>query len=215
MTRYTKPTSNCNVLSGGNPTHNSQMDLIAEHDNVNEHLLIRYNGGDKCSGDKLFEPTLELLCDSSVLYAVESVDEASDICRPKLTIRSSAGCKKASLNAFWSWIEQNKWAMFTFFIVVGAFVCFLGRKLFRPMLFLVGMILTASLILLLFYSTFLKSTTKAWVGWLVLAGSVLLGIVVGVIFMKLVKLGAFALAAWGGFSGALLIYNAFLYHMNS
>lgn len=29
------------------------------------------------------------------------------------------------------------------------------------------------------------------------------------------KLGAFALAGWGGFSAALLIYNAFLYHMNS
>jgi hypothetical protein len=105
--------------------------------------------------------------------------------------------------------------MFVFFLAIGGFVCFLGRKLFRPVLFIVGMLLTVSIVLLLFYSTFLASTTKVWVGWLVLVGSILLGLVVGTIFTKLVKLGAFALAGWGGFSGALLIYNAFLYHMNS
>jgi hypothetical protein len=119
------------------------------------------------------------------------------------------------LNALWSWFSSNKWAMFVFFLAIGGFVCFLGRKLFRPVLFIVGMLLTVSIVLLLFYSTFLASTTKVWVGWLVLVGSILLGLVVGTIFTKLVKLGAFALAGWGGFSGALLIYNAFLYHMNS
>lgn len=33
--------------------------------------------------------------------------------------------------------------------------------------------------------------------------------------MKIVHLGAFCLAAWGGFSLGIILYNAFLYKMNS
>jgi len=67
----------------------------------------------------------------------------------------------------------------------------------------------------IFYSTFLSSDSAAWVGWVILLCSVLLGLFVGAMFVKVIKLGAFAVSAWGGFSLALLIYNAFLYKINS
>jgi hypothetical protein len=63
----------------------------------------------------------------------------------------------------------------------------------------------------IFYSTFLDDSDEQWVGWVVLGVSVLLGLIVGCIAIKIVKLGAFLLAAWGGFSLALLLYNTFLY----
>lgn len=112
-------------------------------------------------------------------------------------------------------MKNNRWPMFAIFLVIGTFVCFLGRKLFRPMLFIAGLLLSIAIIWLLFYSTFLDSNTKAWVGWLVLAGSAVLGVIVGVILVKFERVGALILAGWGGFSLALLIYNAFLYHMDS
>jgi MFS family permease len=105
--------------------------------------------------------------------------------------------------------------MFALFLVLGGFVCLFGRKLFKPVLFITGVLITTSLVLLIFYSTFLKSNTKAWVGWVVLVCSVLLGLCVGGLFVKLSKLGAFILAGWGGFTLGLLIYNAFLYKINS
>ena len=105
--------------------------------------------------------------------------------------------------------------MFVIFLVIGSIVCFLGRKLFKPVLFIAGVLLSVCVIWLLFYSTFLKENTHAWVGWVVLVCAILFGLLIGAIFVKLAKLGAFCLAAWGGFSLGLLIYNAFLYHINS
>lgn len=105
--------------------------------------------------------------------------------------------------------------MFALFLVVGTVTCFMGRTLFKPVIFIVGVIMATSLIMLISYSTFLSDNDKTWVGWVVLAVAVLLGLLLGYLFIKFIKLGAFALAAWGGFSFALLIYNAFLYKMDS
>jgi hypothetical protein len=101
--------------------------------------------------------------------------------------------------------------MFALAVAIGFFVCFFGLKLYKPIFFLAGVIVTVGVILLLFYSTFLKSTTEDWVPWVVLACSALLGLLVGFILMKISKLGAFFLAGWGGFCLALLIWNTFLY----
>jgi len=101
--------------------------------------------------------------------------------------------------------------MFTFAIIIGIFLTFFGLKLWKPVFFLVGIVATMGIVILVFYSTFLKSTTENWVPWVVLAGSFLLGLLVGFIFMKVSKLGAFVLAGWGGYSLALLIWDSFLY----
>jgi len=101
--------------------------------------------------------------------------------------------------------------MFAIGLVIGFVLCFFGRKLWKPLFFLAGVLLTVAIVLIIFYTTFLNSKTETWVGWTVIAGSVLLGLVVGFIFMKVSKLGAFVLAAWGGFCLGLLIWNSFLY----
>lgn len=105
--------------------------------------------------------------------------------------------------------------MFAVFLGFGIVICFFGRTLFKPVLFLTGLIMSCSLVMLLFYSTFLKDNTKAWVGWTVLAVSAILGLLLGWLFVKVARLGAFCLAAWGGYAFSLLIYNAFLYKMDS
>lgn len=105
--------------------------------------------------------------------------------------------------------------MFVIFLLGGLIITFFGRKLFKPVLFVTGIIMATSLVMLIFYSTFLKSDTKVWVGWVVLVSSLLLGCLLGYVFVKIVRLGAFCLAAWGGFSVGLLLFNAFAYKMNS
>lgn len=105
--------------------------------------------------------------------------------------------------------------MFVVFLIIGTVVCFLGRTLFKPVIFIAGVLLTVSLVWIIFYSTFLNENTKSWVGWVVLAGSIIVGLIIGCVFIKIVKLGAFILGAWGGFTLSLLIYNSFLYKMNS
>lgn len=101
------------------------------------------------------------------------------------------------------------------FILVGLFVCFLGRVLFKPILFIAGIFLGVGLTWLICYATFLDDNDKQWVFWLVLAISLIIGLLIGFLLFKLAKVGAFLIAGWGGFSLGLLTYNAFMYKVDS
>jgi hypothetical protein len=105
--------------------------------------------------------------------------------------------------------------MFVVFLALGFLICFFGRRLFKPVIFIAGIIATVCLVWLIFYSTFLSSSTKSWVGWVVLAVSIGGGILVGFLFIKFIKVGVFVLAGFGGYTLGLLLYNAVLYKMDS
>ena len=94
-------------------------------------------------------------------------------------------------------------------------ICFFGRLLFKPVIFISGIIATVCLVWLIFYSTFLSSSTKSWVGWVVLAVSIVVGLLVGFLFVKFIKVGVFVLSGFGGYTLGLLLYNAFLYKIDS
>ena len=78
-----------------------------------------------------------------------------------------------------------------------------------------GVVEASFLIMLICYSTFASEKTEVWIGWVIIAVSAVVGVSIGFIFIKYQKVGAFCLSAWGGFSFGLLIYNAFLYYINS
>jgi hypothetical protein len=102
------------------------------------------------------------------------------------------------------------------FVVLGLLINLTGRKLFKVIVFIAGVLLVVCAALLIFYTTFLKSNTDAWVGWVVLGGSILVGLLLGCLFVKIIKLGAFVIAAWGGFALGLLLYEALpLYKIDS
>ena len=100
-------------------------------------------------------------------------------------------------------------------IAIGLAVCFFGRIFFKITVFTATTLLVAAGILLLFYSTFLKSTTQDWVAWTVLACAVLIGLVAGFFMMKLERVGAAILAGWGGFMVGALINEMALYKVGS
>lgn len=87
--------------------------------------------------------------------------------------------------------------------------------MFKPAIFLIGWVGFTFLVMLVFYSAFLSNTTETWVGWLVLAGAVIIGAFVGLLLAKLTKLGVAVLGAWGGACLGLVLWSAFLYKINS
>mmetsp|Transcript_1530 Transcript_1530/g.1036 ORF Transcript_1530/g.1036 Transcript_1530/m.1036 type:complete len:213 (-) Transcript_1530:36-674(-) len=101
--------------------------------------------------------------------------------------------------------------MFGLALALGLFICFFGLKLYEPIFFIGGCLATIFVIILLFYSTFLKSSTQQWVVWTVLACSLLIGLLVGYIVKKISVLGAAVLGFLGGYAVALLLWNTFLY----
>lgn len=100
-------------------------------------------------------------------------------------------------------------------IGLGFFINFFGRKLFKPVIFLLGMLAFVAVSLLFFYSIFFNQNTKSYVGWIVLGCSTAVGILVGILLAKLSKLGVAVLAGWGGICLFLIVWSAFLYTVHS
>lgn len=93
-------------------------------------------------------------------------------------------------------------------------LCFAGRAMLVPTLFITGVLIASFLVVFIFYSTFLKANMEKWVGYAVIGGAVVAGLILGWVLTKFQKVGAFALAAWGGFSLGLIVYNAFTYKIS-
>jgi hypothetical protein len=108
-------------------------------------------------------------------------------------------------------MTQYAWVFGILSIIGGVFFTYFGRKLFMAALFLIGLVMTVFLILLVFYSTFLKANTEQWVAWVVLVVATLMGLGVGFLFTKLVRFGAAILAGWGGFILGMLVNEMWLY----
>lgn len=87
----------------------------------------------------------------------------------------------------------------------------LGRKLWVVAIFLISAFLTMAIILLVFYTTFLKNTTADWVGWTVLGCSIIFGVILGLVMTKLQRVGAAIIAGWGGFVLGILLNESVLY----
>ena len=135
----------------------------------------------------------------------------------RITANSITACKVDQVNGFFIWVDVNKWFIFPVFLILGAVLCFAGKYYLRYLIFLAGVIEGSFLIILIFYSTVASTNgrDKEFAGWAILICSVLIGLGVGFILMKYEKFGGFCLVAWGGFSTGLLIYNAFLYKIDS
>ena len=100
-------------------------------------------------------------------------------------------------------------------ILVGLFLGLLGRKLWVIAIFLLAAFITVAVILFVFYTTFLKSTTADWVGWTVLACSIIFGVILGLTMTRFARPGAAVIAAWGGFVLGLILNEAVLYLVTS
>lgn len=81
--------------------------------------------------------------------------------------------------------------------------------------FLIGATATVCGIMVLFYSTFLKTSTAVWVGWVVLSCSILLGLGIGFLCTKMLRGAAAVIAGYGGFMLGVVINESWLYIYHS
>ena len=132
-----------------------------------------------------------------------------------MSFSSKDVCPSYTLNALWEFLEKYQEIWGAIFILGGIFLCFFGRKLFAVAIFMICAFATTFLILLFFYALFLEDDTADWVGWTVLISAGIVGLIVGVIMIKLQRVGAAILAGWGGFMLGLLINETVLYKAKS
>lgn len=174
-----------------------------------------YTGPAPAAPAKAVTFNVGLLCDASIDIDASEIGDlvlvAGSTTDYQTTLKGDLACDVYSLNAFFEFVNEYNWLFAIILMVIGIPFCFGGRKLFSCIVFVVGILITVSVIMLIFYSTFLKSDTEYWVGWVVLSCSILAGLAVGFVLFKCQKLGAAAIAGWGGFLGGLIINTTFLF----
>lgn len=100
-------------------------------------------------------------------------------------------------------------------MIGGLIINFAGKVYLKPLIFLVGIAQASNLIIIIVFATFARNNEKAWVGWVIMICSLLVGVLVGYLLMVYHKIGGFVLVSWGGFNTGILVYNAILYKVNS
>ena len=67
-------------------------------------------------------------------------------------------------------------------IGLGFVLCFFGRIMIKPALFMMGLITGTIGICLVYFMLIYKSTTPDWFVWVVFSFGIILGIVIGILF---------------------------------
>ena len=156
-----------------------------------------------------------LICDLALTTPTLGTYTVQGACNYETTFTGAAACPLFTISAIWEFLAKFSWLWGAFFIVAGIFLGLFGRKLWVAAIFLITFFIFSSGILLLFYTTFLRSNTAGWVGWTVLAGAIVVGLALGFLMTKLQRLGAAILAAIGGFVLGLLLNETVLYLASS
>jgi hypothetical protein len=84
----------------------------------------------------------------------------------------------------WNFIKDNKIIFSIVLIVLGLFICFLGRKFIKVTLFLAGILITVGVIMAVVIALFFDENTSSTPLWIVLGCSTLLGIGVGYLISR-------------------------------
>jgi hypothetical protein len=201
------------------PGKGESVSLVKTDNEDKEHLILNYKSDNTCTGDEsdTYGITFEVFCDKNVKDRPEIVlnTAKSDDCTQYVEVTHKAGCKVGDLNGLWRFVEENSWIFCIAFMVIGAFYTVFGLKLLRPTLFIIGTLSTMAVILFLFYVLILPNNVKDWAGWVILACSAILGLIVGFFAAKLVRIGAFVLGAWAGAGVGLLLSNMAFYKIDS
>lgn len=130
---------------------------------------------------------VDMICTESETPVIGqlTLDSAKGACAYKTSYAAQNACSSFSVNAIWDFFGGLSWLWGAMMIVGGAFLAFMGRKLFVAAIFIATVLASVTLVMLIFYGTFLKSNTEPWVGWTVLVASVLLGCIAGYFMMKI------------------------------
>ena len=97
------------------------------------------------------------------------------------------------------------------FIVFGIFLAFFGRKLLPIAIFIIFTFLLTTIVLTILYSTVLANNTTPWISWTVVSLSIVAGVAGGFLGIKLQRMSAVIIAAWGGFCLGILLNESVLY----
>ena len=115
------------------------------------------------------------------------------------------------MSSLWSYIDQYNVYFGAVAILFGALLVLFGRKFIRPAIFIAGFITCVVLALFMFYAIYYNKNSTTGAFWGILSAGVIIGILIGLLLARFIKVGAAVLAGWGGLCLGLILYQAFLF----
>jgi hypothetical protein len=179
-------------------------------------VAITYAGGtcQSTGGPATF--TIKTWCDPSI--AAEDTEyggvaEGGDVCNPYVEIHSSiGGCDLLSNSIIWEYLDIAKPYFGFAAIGAGVMLAFFGFRLIKPSICMAGFLSCTVLALLVFYAVYISSVDELATFYYWMGGGAVVGIIVGLLLAKCVKVGAAILAGWGGFAVGLILNESVMFH---
>lgn len=113
-------------------------------------------------------------------------------------------------NKFLEWLKANNWLFFVLLFLTGCFTCFLGQKLFKPVLMITIVVFTTFFGLWLCYATFLSKNEEDWLVWTLFACFIVAGFILGVCAIKCLGIAIFFVAGFAGVCLGITVWDGCL-----
>jgi len=184
------------------------VDLIDPTDD-NSGLVFTYpavTGADDSFGKALI---VRVTCDLSAPTGSATQFKVKDITETSVNVVgvSSSACPTSHLSKFIAFLQENKNIFSIVFLIIGFVICFFGIQVFNAAIFVIATVAGTCLTGILFFF-FTDYSTKGWVLWLVFGICLCIGLVLGVLSLKLEPLGFLVLGIVLGVVAGSFLYNA-------
>ena len=101
---------------------------------------------------------------------------------PVMNTKSTFGCHVFSMKDFYAFLKMISEPLGATEIGLGFVLCFLGRVMIKPALFMIGLISGTLGFCLIYFMLIYKASYPMWWVWVVFSFGIIIGIVLGTIF---------------------------------
>ncbi|CDW86324.1 UNKNOWN [Stylonychia lemnae] len=167
----------------------------------------------ECVNEPIF--ILQIHCEAIITDPYVQQETVINHCTRQMIISLGLGCATDRFGEFWWWFDNNAVALMLLIGMIGIFFCFFGYKYINISLFIGGLFIPVWIIWIFLYSVLINDNSKTWVGWVILFTSLLFGMIIGFVVVRLKKLGSFIIVFYSGFMMGVLFYLCGIYLVGS
>jgi hypothetical protein len=183
-------------------------------------IYLVYPAGDPVPGsntsNKTYNYTVALSCANGENFSSSNTTaDVTDGYNVTLYAIGKQGCPVLAYYQLANFVTKYKVIFIIAGIVIGVFVGFFGLRLFRPTLFLTGFVTVSLLMAFVLFVFALGNSPSAGAQWGCLVGALAIGVLAGVLLVKLEKVGIFFLGASLGTAGSFLLYTLIIHHFGA
>lgn len=177
------------------------------------------NDGERCTEEKNYTLTWNILCDHSLAEGELRIREPNrisfDDCSSNIWAYSLHGCTLSNYYAVSSFIMRHYIIFFIIFVIAGLFLDFLGSKILKCTLVITAFVVSIGGIFFLLFSVVGLKEVSNTMMWVILACSVVLAVIVAFLFLKFIKVFYIALGVIMGYAVGLVLYNFVLSNVHN